>query len=554
MSDELDFYIVDDIPEYVFIIADDEEQEQYIALKGETGSFKYEKVAELPAAGEDGVLYLVPKSHTEQTASGNQISITVSDKAGAFDDVKVLGNATQADTPTPSAPVAVNTVTGRQTVTVTGKNLINPDVTLSNKYLSDDGLYHTGTYVEYLNEEWANTPSTSYTFSASARSGNSAYLRFCQYKSDGTFISRTLISALSQTVTTTSECHSVKISMNNLASGNHFVNPMLELGNQVTSFEPYQGQDHEINLGKNLFDKNATLSADRRIATGNGNTYTSAGYTTSDYTKVNPSTIYSLTAGITSYFSWYKADKTYISGGSWTNGGQQASPSNAYYVRFDFQTSNVDSVQLEKGGIATDYSAYFEPIELCKIGTYQDKIYKTGGKWYLHKEIGKVVLDGSEGWTWQPSGGYNRAGITPSGVYIYTDTARHSSTVMSSHFTASTTNDYGIVFQYEERTWFYPQATITTLADFKTWLGTALPSVYYALATPTTTEITNAGLVAQLEAMLAAQLKNGVNNIILTPAGSNAAGNLELIYHEYDPTNRYNKWLWINADAAYEQM
>ncbi|MDV3426960.1 MAG: hypothetical protein LIR50_07205 [Bacillota bacterium] len=30
-------------------------------------------------------------------------------------------------------------------------------------------------------------------------------------------------------------------------------------------------------------------------------------------------------------------------------------------------------------------------IELCKIGTYQDEIYKSSNKWYLHKEIGKIV-------------------------------------------------------------------------------------------------------------------------------------------------------------------
>lgn len=32
-------------------------------------------------------------------------------------------------------------------------------------------------------------------------------------------------------------------------------------------------------------------------------------------------------------------------------------------------------------------------IELCKIGTYQDRIYKSNGNWYLHKEIGKYVCN-----------------------------------------------------------------------------------------------------------------------------------------------------------------
>ena len=38
------------------------------------------------------------------------------------------------------------------------------------------------------------------------------------------------------------------------------------------------------------------------------------------------------------------------------------------------------------------------PIELCKIGDYQDYIYKDSDKWYKHGVIGKVVLDGSETW------------------------------------------------------------------------------------------------------------------------------------------------------------
>ena len=41
-----------------------------------------------------------------------------------------------------------------------------------------------------------------------------------------------------------------------------------------------------------------------------------------------------------------------------------------------------------------------EAIELCKIGDYQDSIVKDNGKWYLNKQIGKVVLNGSESW-WQ---------------------------------------------------------------------------------------------------------------------------------------------------------
>ncbi|MCP5787220.1 hypothetical protein NL329_30340, partial [Klebsiella pneumoniae] len=33
----------------------------------------------------------------------------------------------------------------------------------------------------------------------------------------------------------------------------------LELGSTATTYEPYQGQEYEVNLGKNLLDPSATL-------------------------------------------------------------------------------------------------------------------------------------------------------------------------------------------------------------------------------------------------------------------------------------------------------
>ena len=97
-------------------------------------------------------------------------------------------------------------------------------------------------------------------------------------------------------------------------------------------------------------------------------------------------------------------------------------------------------------------------------------------------------------------------------------------------------------------------AIATTVADWKTWLSTHPTTVYYDLATPTTTEITDTNLINQLEAARNTALANGTNVISNTATGNNLAGDLELSYYEYDPTNKYNKWLWLDDDAAYEQM
>jgi len=273
-----------------------------------------------------------------------------------------------------------------------GKNLINTNIALSDQYLNTNGGWATGTYTEYLNDEWANIPGASYTFTASERKTNSTYLRFGQYKADGTFISRTLVSALNQTITTTSECYKVVISLNNSESS-CFVNPMLE-----------------------------------------------------------------------------------------------------------------------KGSTASSYSAYFTPIELCKIGTYQDRIYKENGKWWLHKEIGEVVFDGSENWSLLNSGSTNFYYNLP--VFV---TPKDQDIMPVSNYFVGTPITNG---NTSVGLWITSAGTIRarketeqTLADYKTWLASNNVTVYYVLATPTTTEITNEALVEELEALQDEAISVGLHNI-----------------------------------------
>lgn len=86
-------------------------------------------------------------------------------------------------------------------------------------------------------------------------------------------------------------------------------------------------------------------------------------------------------------------------------------------------------------------------IELCKIGTYQDYIYKSGGDWYVHKEIGKIAS-------------YNGESIT---------------------------TDY-----------------ISTTGQLSTGA-----TVYYVLTSTTNTQITDNTLIGQLEAVLGADTYDG---------------------------------------------
>jgi hypothetical protein len=54
-----------------------------------------EVVAELPATGEEGKLYLAPKAHTTQTATGNPITATVAEEAGKIESFQLDGDTYQ---------------------------------------------------------------------------------------------------------------------------------------------------------------------------------------------------------------------------------------------------------------------------------------------------------------------------------------------------------------------------------------------------------------------------------------------------------------------------
>ena len=472
MSEELDFYIVDDIPEYIFYIADDEEQEQYIPIKGEAGSFKYEKVTELPTTGENGVLYLVPKSHAEQTASGNPISINVTEGAGKLSDLKLDGDTTQQS--------------------YTGKNLMYLDPQTNNgiisTYDSTTGNIHcTGTSSNSTGTNgWANIgkqttvslTAGTYTLTRSAAKAYRTAVRL--YHSDDTY-STIMVQANNTTRTETISKAVVRYyiyldTLPNTAIDETFT-LQLETGSTPSSFEKYVG---------GIPSPNPSYPQDINVVTGT-------------------------------------------------------------------QTISING---------TNYPIDLGGIELAGIGTYQDKIYKSDGKWYLYKEIGKVVLTGSENW-----GDQTGSHTTVLNLYCPTTSwgafASERNPLLCSIATYSlsagsandtTPNICKLNFSGTNFLLDLSQANFSTLAAFKTWLSSNPTTVYYVLATPTTTEITNTSLIAQLEAVRTAQLANGANTISNTATGSNLAGDLELKYYEYDPTDKYTKWLWINADAAYEQM
>ena len=198
-----------------------------------------------------------------------------------------------------------------------------------------------------------------------------------------------------------------------------------------------------------------------------------------------------------------------------------------------------NTLTISDGTNTQSYEVNLGDIELCKIGDYQDSIYKSGGKWYVRKEIGAYTFDGSENWV--------RSGRTTASVFI----AAVSITAMikwkvgnacralakSNRFIAGVTAVIGHFDMYNGSDFYatlafmFDAATIPDIAAAKSWIAANKPVVYGILATPTDTEITNEALVAQLEAILSqGSTYAGTNNITTVISAGNAQGELEICY------------------------
>jgi hypothetical protein len=235
-------------------------------------------------------------------------------------------------------------------------------------------------------------------------------------------------------------------------------------------------------------------------------------------------------------------------------------------------------IQLELGSTESSYAPFSKQtlpidlgsIELNDLGNgYQDEIAFDGAEWKLEKQVLKFTPDGSE--SWFKSGGTTQthfvAALTISS--LKTSYAQREGS-KSTHFDYMVST--GLVGQSPGFTLYnnsggvtshiafsLPVATANTIAAATAWIASNRPSFYIALGSTgaTTTTITDAGLIAQLEAIRTALLQNGANTITNTAAGSNLAGDMEIGYYGYTPTSQYDKWLWLDVGAAgahYEQI
>ena len=202
--------------------------------------------------------------------------------------------------------------------------------------------------------------------------------------------------------------------------------------------------------------------------------------------------------------------------------GGTPSPNPDYPQNIDVVTGT-QTVTISDGQNSEAYTLTLGIIELCKIGTYQDYIYKNGSEWYVHKECEKVQIDGSVG-NYNSTFNWYYAGIASLNV----PTPLNNGNIISNYFTESTasymqthTQDNGICAISGETHIIFRNINYTSASTYQNWLGATQPLFYYVLATATNTKITDETLISQLEAIDEWMVRYGYTSVV--------SGNLPII-------------------------
>jgi len=439
--------------------------------------------------------------------------------------------------PNPNYPQDIHVVSGDNTIDICGKNLC-PDNFTNGVFNNNTGLIqsHDNNHISYENYIKV-LPSTQYYIKHNHNFNGTGSTSIFEYDKNKNFIQRQgFVGTNSTAFTTTATTQYINISVfdNGGASLSGF-ECQIEKSNQATTYEPYIGNSYPIYLGvENLLQNTATtqtINGITFIKNSDGSVLVNGTATANAILILNSfefqgNTTYTLNGCPSSGSgSTYKLDAFGSSGLSEDIGnGVQISAGGTRNIRIVvFNGTTINNLlfkpQITKGNTSHSYTPYGKAIELCKIGTYQDYIYKENGKWYLHKEIGKVVLNGSENWSISNSGTANwyylanisSKIITPnipfgnslSNYYQNNDIA-NGNTQIGFNILSNGTSLTNIRVRY---------GTEDTTTNYKKWLSTNNVIVYSPLATPTNIPIEDTTLIEQIEALKNATSYEGQTNI-----------------------------------------
>lgn len=283
------------------------------------------------------------------------------------------------------------------------------------------------------------------------------------------------------------------------------------------------GQSYEVELYENILD--VTDVETGFYINSTGSTVANPNWSTTDYIAVDANTEYIIDGFLITAnapkTAYYNSSKTFIGFIDHTIGKTElTTPADTAYVRIGlYNYVSGGGVQVYESQTAKFY-AKSSVIELCKIGTYQDRIYKENGKWWLHKEIGKIAFTSSTAWAKHSTTNgnvfmlndtgfigyaYNTGNVAP--ALMDTDVAVALGSRPDSANGVFGINNVGAQLRVFRGTYDASYTVDTFKAEM---VG---HYIYGALIAPTTTEITNEALVEELEALVDEAISVGQHNI-----------------------------------------
>ena len=188
---------------------------------------------------------------------------------------------------------------------------------------------------------------------------------------------------------------------------------------------------------------------------------------------------------------------------------------------FKFKLMLTDSDDTEwKPYQSSTYPLSLGNMELCKIGDYQDYIYKQDDKWFKHKEIDKIIFDGNKTPDMSSNGKLNRFSYNLRDKILRIS---KRNLVISDKFNACLNiqeDSVGSSFALNNDIYMYIDQKITTTSEAQEWFKKNNPIFYFA-CNPIEQQIIDTTLITQLNNLSKATTYAGETNIVATSDGNN---------------------------------
>ena len=457
------------------------------------------------------------------------------------------GNTSQEGTPTPTTPQDIHVVKGENNVIENiGKNLFYPYTFSQNNsgvsfvtkegYIEANGKALNDAYSMYSND--AQDKLITLEAGTYCISGATNLVLLDVIRSNGQAIITTT-SSQTYAVFTLFETTKIFIRARVLKDNevdNVKIYPQLETGNTPTEYEKYKGKNYKVSLSsKNLVD-----TPDREFSKTYNSQYSVQSIVLNNVVKLEANKqytfqfkiksdnasifnkIYLYSTGFTTIkeLTFYeKTTKQFVKKTATFTLNEDAELTRIGFQNADIDTFYFKDVEIEIGNEATPYVPYLN-IELCKIGDYQDRIYKSNDKWYLEKNIEKITLNGSESWSIANATDGKRYVCNDNSIFTIPTSQSALPNIYCDKFisesansTNNSINGIGIGSSGKLVIYYDLYKNEENTSNFKSWLSQNNLTIYGSLITPIITEITNEILLSQLNELAKAKSFNGQTNI-----------------------------------------